>query len=337
MKVQNFFSGRRLEADDLKGEQAAGKGRQPPATSAAASTASDSFERSSRSPLAAMLSGHGGGAKLPDLPGAETRPENLRAKEALYAAARLEETKLASVADRLVALFGDGMLPIGRESPPGEGLPAPARQQLAEAVGRATSQVRADPPTFVEADGSVKPQLGALVRNELSTAEAAAQGSTPTSSAVLGSLAEGDIEALAFLVVMQAATSAKEDLKAIMDGVKAINAAKAQHRELAGDLKAAEGSSAPPSGTGKTMASEVLAPALAVDSLRVDLAATASKYIGETEKNLSRVFAPAEASDPILAFDEGDALFGKRTEVKDSHDRFADLEVSPSRPARDDD
>lgn len=304
MKVQNFFSGRRLEADDLKGEQASGKGRQPPATSAAASAVSDSFERSSKSPLAAMLSGDGAGAKLPDLPGAELRSENIRAKEALYAVAGLEETKLARVADRVAALFGDGLLPVGRESPPREGLPAPARLQLAEAVGRAASQVRADPAAFVEADGSVKPQLGALVRSELRTAEAAAQANAVTSGAVLGSLAEGDIEALAFLVVMQAAKSAQEDLKAIMDGVKAINEAKSQQRE---------------------------------DPLRVDLAATASKYIGETEKNLGRLFASAEATDPVLELDEGDALFGKRTEVKDSHDRFANLELSRSRPARDDD
>jgi len=82
------------------------------------------------------------------------------------------------------------------------------------------------------------------------------------------------------------------------------------------------------SGTGKTLAAEVLARELQLDLYRIDLAALVSKYIGETEKNLSRVFAAAEASGAILLFDEADALFGKRSEVKDSHDRYANIEVS---------
>jgi ATPase family associated with various cellular activities (AAA) len=82
------------------------------------------------------------------------------------------------------------------------------------------------------------------------------------------------------------------------------------------------------SGTGKTMAAEVLAGWLDLDLFHIDLSATVSKYIGETEKNLSRLFEAAEAGGAILLFDEADALFGKRTEVKDSHDRYANLEVS---------
>lgn len=82
------------------------------------------------------------------------------------------------------------------------------------------------------------------------------------------------------------------------------------------------------SGTGKTLAAEVLANELQLDLYRIDLAALVSKYIGETEKNLARVFAAAERSGAILLFDEADALFGKRSEVKDSHDRYANLEVS---------
>jgi hypothetical protein len=82
------------------------------------------------------------------------------------------------------------------------------------------------------------------------------------------------------------------------------------------------------SGTGKTMAAEVLANDLGLDLYRIDLAATVSKYIGETEKNLGRLFDAAEASGAILLFDEADALFGKRGEVKDSHDRYANMEVS---------
>ncbi len=82
-----------------------------------------------------------------------------------------------------------------------------------------------------------------------------------------------------------------------------------------------------PSGTGKTMAAQVMAGALELDLFRIDLSAVVSKYIGETEKNLSRVFADAEAGNSILFFDEADALFGKRSEVKDAHDRYANIEI----------
>jgi len=82
------------------------------------------------------------------------------------------------------------------------------------------------------------------------------------------------------------------------------------------------------SGTGKTMAAEVLAQELKLDLYRIDLSAVVSKYIGETEKNLRRVFDAAEAGGAILLFDEADALFGKRSEVRDSHDRYANIEVS---------
>ena len=83
-----------------------------------------------------------------------------------------------------------------------------------------------------------------------------------------------------------------------------------------------------PSGTGKTMAAEALAQALGLPMYRVDLSQVVNKYIGETEKNLRRIFDAAERSDCLLFFDEADALFGKRTEVRDSHDRFANLEIS---------
>jgi hypothetical protein len=82
------------------------------------------------------------------------------------------------------------------------------------------------------------------------------------------------------------------------------------------------------SGTGKTLAAEVLAGALRLDLYRIDLSAVVSKYIGETEKNLRRIFDAAEVGGAILLFDEADALFGKRSEVKDSHDRYANIEVS---------
>jgi hypothetical protein len=82
------------------------------------------------------------------------------------------------------------------------------------------------------------------------------------------------------------------------------------------------------SGTGKTMAAEVLARELRLDLYRIDLSSVVSKYIGETEKNLRRVFNAAETGGAILLFDEADAIFGKRSEVKDSHDRYANIEVS---------
>ena len=82
------------------------------------------------------------------------------------------------------------------------------------------------------------------------------------------------------------------------------------------------------SGTGKTMSSEVLAGELQLDLYRIDLSSVVSKYIGETEKNLRQVFDAAESGATILLFDEADAIFGKRSDVKDSHDRYANMEVS---------
>jgi AAA+ superfamily predicted ATPase len=82
------------------------------------------------------------------------------------------------------------------------------------------------------------------------------------------------------------------------------------------------------SGSGKTLAAEILAAELGVDLFRVDLAGIVSKYIGETEKNLDRIFAAAEHANGVVLFDESDALFGKRSEVNDSHDRYANIEIS---------
>ena len=83
-----------------------------------------------------------------------------------------------------------------------------------------------------------------------------------------------------------------------------------------------------PSGVGKTLAAEVIAHELDLDLYCVDLAGVVSKYIGETEKNLKRIFDAAEESGAVLFIDEADALFGKRSEVKDSHDRYANIEIS---------
>ncbi|MGD0989278.1 MAG: AAA family ATPase [Candidatus Sulfotelmatobacter sp.] len=83
-----------------------------------------------------------------------------------------------------------------------------------------------------------------------------------------------------------------------------------------------------PSGTGKTMAAEVIAGELGLDLYKIDLSSVISKYIGETEKNLSRIFTEAATSNAVLFFDEADALFGKRSEVRDSHDRYANIEIN---------
>jgi SpoVK/Ycf46/Vps4 family AAA+-type ATPase len=83
-----------------------------------------------------------------------------------------------------------------------------------------------------------------------------------------------------------------------------------------------------PSGTGKTLAAEVIAHELGYDMFRIDLSAIVSKYIGETEKNLDHVFDAAENANAVLFFDEADALFGKRSEVKDAHDRYANVEIA---------
>jgi len=83
-----------------------------------------------------------------------------------------------------------------------------------------------------------------------------------------------------------------------------------------------------PSGTGKTMAAATIAREVGVDIYRIDISQTVSKYIGETEKNLDRVFCAAEHANAVLFFDEADSLFGKRSEVKDAHDRYSNIETA---------
>ena len=82
-----------------------------------------------------------------------------------------------------------------------------------------------------------------------------------------------------------------------------------------------------PSGTGKTLAAEVIANELGLDLFRVDLASVVSKWVGETEKHLRTILDAADRGSAVLLFDEADALFGKRSEVRDSQDRFANIEV----------
>jgi SpoVK/Ycf46/Vps4 family AAA+-type ATPase len=81
-------------------------------------------------------------------------------------------------------------------------------------------------------------------------------------------------------------------------------------------------------GTGKTMAAEIVASDLGLDLYRIDLSAVVSKYVGETEKNLERIFRAADQGDAVLLFDEADAIFGKRSETRDAQDRYANVEVA---------
>ena len=104
-------------------------------------------------------------------------------------------------------------------------------------------------------------------------------------------------------------------------------------RQIVGQIQRSPGAGhrallAGPAGTGKTMAAQVMARELQRPLYRVDLASVVSKYIGQTEKNLNALFAAAESADAILMFDEADALFGKRTEVRDAHDRYTNQEIS---------
>jgi SpoVK/Ycf46/Vps4 family AAA+-type ATPase len=83
-----------------------------------------------------------------------------------------------------------------------------------------------------------------------------------------------------------------------------------------------------PPGTGKTMVAQLLARELGYDLYRIDLSQVVNKYIGETEKNLARIFSAAETANAVLFFDEADALFGKRSDVRDAHDRYANIEIA---------
>jgi hypothetical protein len=146
-----------------------------------------------------------------------------------------------------------------------------------------------------------------------------------------------DLEALATRIAPRRgwddivlADRTRDDLRALaaqMAGRARVHGAWG-YRRILGRATGVSALFAGPSGVGKTMAAEVIAKALSLDLYLVDLARITSKYIGETEKNLRRIFDAAEAGGAVLFFDEADALFGKRMEVKDSHDRYANGDVS---------
>lgn len=122
----------------------------------------------------------------------------------------------------------------------------------------------------------------------------------------------------------------KQNLKAI---IKHVSYKRKIYKDWRLDIKLSRSTgilvlfSGPP-GTGKTMAAEIIANELKLDLYRIDLSSVVNKYIGETEKNLKKVFDEAEKSNAILFFDEADALFGKRSEIKDSHERYSNIKIN---------
>ena len=111
-----------------------------------------------------------------------------------------------------------------------------------------------------------------------------------------------------------------------MGGRQETELQRRRHRALRGTAR--YGQNAGPARPGQTEGPQVLRPELGLDLYKIDLSTVVNKYIGETEKNLGRIFDEAASSNAILFFDEADAIFGKRSEVKDSHDRYANIEVS---------
>jgi len=209
---------------------------------------------------------------------------------------------------------------------------APQRRQLwtralggAPAVDEVSAVFRLGPGAIIAAADAARRAAGAA-------------GATPA-DLIAGARRHGS-DALAGEAQRVDATFAWADLVLPADRLDQLAALRdrLRHRDLVHDrwgfaarLGAARGVAAlftGPSGTGKTMAAGVVADALGLELYRVDLAAVVSKYIGETEKNLARVFAAAGSANVVLFFDEADALFGKRTEVRDAHDRYANLEVA---------
>ncbi len=204
------------------------------------------------------------------------------------------------------------------------GLPEPLPAALHDAVDRAAEQFRLDAAALAAAA-----QAAASTPDAPQAAERLWQVARSQSRAAMDGLAQR-IDSRAGWVDLVLPAAAEEQLQAIANQMR-------QRHRVHGSWGFGAGSPrgqgvavlfSGASGTGKTLAAEVLANALALDLYRIDLAQLVSKYIGETEKNLARVFAAGEASGTVLLFDEADALFGKRSEVRDSHDRYANIEVS---------
>ncbi|MBV9097191.1 MAG: ATP-binding protein [Frankiaceae bacterium] len=217
---------------------------------------------------------------------------------------------------------------------PLDDLPRRPWQQLTAAPPLADSEEVA---ALFDADQSADVGLNAsqLTASQLdaaATAMAATGGDVP---AALRRIAAGEIEQLATRI---RPGRTWDDLVLAPHKLELVHylVDRARHRHVVyGDWgfsplpsRGVVGMFAGPSGTGKTLTAEIIAGELGLDLYRIDLSQLVSKYIGETEQNLAKVFAAAEASPVVLFFDEADALLGKRSEVRDSHDRYANIEVA---------
>ena len=180
-------------------------------------------------------------------------------------------------------------------------------------------------------------RTGAAVRRRLSAVQGSETGAGDQLLESCRAGAHGALESLAQRIEPRAGWPDIVLPEASLEGLRAIAAQVRQQGKVlerwgfAAQTSRGLGISAlfyGPSGTGKTLAAEVLAHDLGIDLWRIDLSQMVSKYIGETEKNLRAIFDAAECTGSILLFDEADALFGRRSEVRDSHDRYANIEVS---------
>jgi SpoVK/Ycf46/Vps4 family AAA+-type ATPase len=174
-----------------------------------------------------------------------------------------------------------------------------------------------------------------LTASQLDAAATAMAATGGDAAAALRRIAAGEIEQLATRIRPRRTW---DDLVLAPHKIELVHylVNRARHRHVVyGDWgfsplpsRGVVGMFAGPSGTGKTLTAEIIAGELGLDLYRIDLSQLVSKYIGETEQNLAKVFAAAEASPVVLFFDEADALLGKRSEVRDSHDRYANIEVA---------
>jgi len=217
---------------------------------------------------------------------------------------------------------------------PLDDLPRRPWQQLTAVAPLADS---AEIAALFDADESTDVGLNAsqLTASQLDAAATAMAATGGDASAALRRIAAGEIETLATRIRPERTW---DDLVLSPHKLELVRylVERARHRHVVyGDWgfsplpsRGVVGMFAGPSGTGKTLTAEIIAGELGLDLYRIDLSQLVSKYIGETEQNLAKVFAAAEASPVVLFFDEADALLGKRSEVRDSHDRYANIEVA---------
>jgi hypothetical protein len=205
---------------------------------------------------------------------------------------------------------------------------------------RAFTELRVDSGTADDMDWAAAfgggPEAGVrLTRDQLGLVAAAAGGQLSQLPAGIRRLAGGHLDRLAVRVSPQRGWA---DLVLPADQTRRLREIVTRHQQRSLVYRTWGFSPLPstgvvalfsgPSGTGKTLAAEIIAGELELDLYKVNLSSVVSKYIGETEKNLERIFGAAAAGDLVLFFDEADALFGKRSEVSDSHDRYANIEVA---------